>query len=102
MKWNDHGESVAVSAERHSAAPLALPNPITNDVLLNRFKTGLQPKLQDQGVLVTGDFDTVVSSVSRLFTAQQGMCKEQVREVSEGSKILASGRGPKFSKEKAG
>lgn len=64
---------------------MALPSPITNDVLLNRFKAGLPQKLQDQAVLVTGDFDTVISSVSRLSTAQKSSSREPVREIGEGS-----------------
>lgn len=65
MKWNERRESVAKLADRLRSAAMSLPTPISNDVLLNRFKAGLPSKLQDQAALVFRDFDTVVSSVSR-------------------------------------
>lgn len=83
MRWSEKKESVAQYAERLRSASMALPTPIEGDVLLNRFKAGLPQKLQDQAVLVMGDFDTVVSSVSRLSTAQQNLHRESIREVKE-------------------
>lgn len=83
MKWNERRESVATYAERLRSASMVLPTPVANDVLLNRFKAGLPQKLQDQAVLVTRDFDAVVSTVSRLSTAQQSTNKEYVREIGE-------------------
>lgn len=97
MKWNEKKESVAHYAERLRSAAMALPTPVDNDVLLNRFKAGLPQKLQDQAVLVMGDFDTVVSSISRLSTAQQSFHREQVREVIE-----SAGGGPSQSSGNAG
>ena len=83
MKWNERKESVGSYAERLRSASMSLPTPISNDVLQNRFKAGLPQKLEDQAVLVTGDFDTVVSAVARLSTAQQVSTREHVREVAE-------------------
>lgn len=83
MTWNERKESVAEYAERLRAASLALPTPIANDVLLNRFKAGLPQKLQDHAILVAGDFDEVVSAVSELSSAQQNTSKEPVRKVRE-------------------
>ena len=85
LKWNERKESVATYAERLHSDSIALPTATTTDVLLNLFKSGLPQKWQDQAVLVTGDFDTVVSSVSRLSTAQQASAREPVREIGESS-----------------
>lgn len=84
LKWNDRRESVGGYAERLRSAAMALPSAIPSDVLLNRFRAGLPQKLQDQAVLATGDFDEVVSAISRLSSAQKST-PEHVREVSETS-----------------
>lgn len=102
MKWNERRESVAYYAERLRSASMAWTTPISDDVLLNRFKAGLPQRLQDQAVLVTGNFDTVVSSVSRLSTAQQSAPRELVREVSEahsptGRQTLPAAKVPTYS-----
>lgn len=83
MKRNDRKESVAHYAERLRSAEMALPTTSSMDVLLNCFKAGLPQKLQDQAVLVTGEFDTVVSSVSRLSAAQPSIHRESVRYTAE-------------------
>ena len=90
MKWNERKESVGSHAERLRSASMSLPAPISNDVSLNRFKGGLPQKLQDQAVLVTGDFDTVISALARLSTAQQVSTREHVREVAERTTQNAS------------
>ena len=78
MKWNDRKDSVAHYAERLRSAAMALPTTISMGVLLNRFKAVLPQKLHNQAVLVMGDFDTVVRSVSLLSTAQPSMHRESV------------------------
>ena len=71
LRWSERQESVAAYADRLRSASLALAMLVADEVLLNRFKAGLPQALQDQAVLVTGDFDSVVSVVSRLSSAQQ-------------------------------
>ena len=65
---------------------MTLATPVSDEVLLNRSKAGLPQKLQDQTVLVTGEFDSVVSVVSRLLSAQQNTVREHVREIAEPAK----------------
>lgn len=45
------------------------------------LKAGLPMRLQDQAMLVTDDFDTVVSNASRLSCVEQVSARERVREV---------------------
>lgn len=85
LKWNERRESVSGYAERLRSAAIALPTEVGAGVLLNGFRAGLPQKLQDQAVLVTGDFDDVVSAVSRLSSAQMAP-KKQVREIQEGGR----------------
>lgn len=83
MAWNERREAVAAFAARLRSASIALPTDVSNDVHLNCFKAGFPQRLQQQAVLVGGDFDSVLSAVSRLSTAQPST-KETVREIGEG------------------
>ncbi len=82
MKWNERRESFVSFAHRLRFAALALPGGMKEDVLLNRLKAGLPPRLRDQANLISGSFDVVSSRLSRLSTAAQ-VRGEQVREAVE-------------------
>ena len=86
LRWNERHESVATYADRLKLASMTLATLVSDEVLLNRFKAGLPQKLQDQAVLVTGAFDSVVSVVSRLSSAQQNTAQEHVGEIAEPAK----------------
>eukprot|EP00171_Calliarthron_tuberculosum_P002219 IDg2219t1 len=60
LRWNEKRESFSAFAEKLRSAALALPKGVEEDVLLNRLKAGLPPRLRDQAHLVTGTFDEVV------------------------------------------
>lgn len=49
---------------------MALQTAVADEILLNRFDEGLPARLQDQAMLVTGNYDTVVCVVSRLYSGQ--------------------------------
>lgn len=67
---------------------MALQTPVADRVLLNRLKAGLSARLQDQAMIVTGDFDTVLSVLSGPCSAQQNTFEEKAWKVQE---FLADG-----------
>lgn len=83
LKCSERQESAAAFRERLTLASLILQTPGADEIFLIRFKAGLSARLQDQAMLVTGDFDTVVSEVPRLSSARQTIFRERVREVQE-------------------
>lgn len=83
FKWNARQESVAAFGELLRAASLSLQTPVVDDVLLSRFKAGLPLSLPDQAILVTSDYDTVVSVFPELSSAQLIVSIERVLEVEE-------------------
>ncbi len=99
MKWNERRESFVIFAHRLRSAALALPGGVKEDVLLNRLKAGLPPRLRDQANLISGSFDVAASRLSRLSTAAQ-VRGEQVREVLEGTvKKGNDSSGPSLGRE---
>lgn len=82
MKWNERKETFDRFAWRLQSAPLLLPDRVDDGLLLNRLRTGLPTRLQDQAKLVFGTFDEVVSRISILSSTQPGRM-EAVREIRE-------------------
>lgn len=80
-RWHDRKETFSSPTQRLRSTSLALPNGLSEDVLLNWLKAGIPPKLWDQAHLVAGSFDDVVSKISRITAAQ--MTGEPVCGVGE-------------------
>lgn len=83
IKWNESKETLPMYIERIRTGTRMLQIPITNNILVNRFKAGLSYKLRQQIMVIKGSFDTIVSLVSRLVAEQQRTPIETVREVRE-------------------
>lgn len=83
MRWNKRKEPFDRFAWRLRSAALLLPDKVDDGLLLNRLKTGLPTRLQDQAKMFSGTFDEVVSRVASLSSAQSGRV-ESVREIEEG------------------
>ena len=81
LRWNEKRESFYAFAQKLRSAALALPNGMTEEIMLNRLKAGIPTRLRDQAQLITGSFDEVVSRLSRVSGAQ--LSRESVREISE-------------------
>lgn len=62
---------------------MVLETAVTDDILLNRFMARLLSRLENQAVLATEDFRTVVSTFSRIFRAEKVVFIEQARKFQE-------------------
>lgn len=83
MKWNEKRESFDRFASCLRSAFLSLPTGTVDEgVLVNRLRSGLPQRIQDQAILITGGFDEVVSKLSNLSSTQL-LRGESVREVKE-------------------
>lgn len=71
--------------QRLRSASVALQTSVTDETILKCFKAGLPSGLQDQAILVTGDFDTIVRIMSRLSGSQRVVSRKKTREVQEAS-----------------
>lgn len=86
MQWNESRESFMKFATRLRSAAMMLPSgTIDEGFLLNRLKTGLPKRIQDQAALISGSYDEVVGKLASLSTVKNP--KERVRAVVEGSHI---------------
>lgn len=83
LERNERQESVAAFGKRLRSASLASRTSVADEILLNRFQAGLSARLQDQAMLVIGNFDNVVSVGSRLSSSQQKRFRERVLEVQK-------------------
>jgi hypothetical protein len=92
--WKEKSESIEQFGARLQTAAIALPERVSDEVLVHRFIDGLPGRLKTQALLVYGNFDEVVAKtalVSRALGGRASLEGEMVRTVQDGKSITAPG-----------
>lgn len=92
MRWAERNETVEQFGTRPSAAALALPEEVAEEVLIHRFVEGLPSRLRDKALLVGGTYDEVVAKTSMVSGASQSRgAFEPVRATYENEPYRTTG-----------
>lgn len=83
LKWNKRRKSVDAFDERERSVSMDLQTPVSDKILLSRFKATLPSGLRNRAYIVRRELDTAVSVVPSLSSAQQTGFREWAREVQE-------------------
>lgn len=89
MAWKEGRESLNQFVHRVREAALALPEPVSDDTMLDRFIQSLPPTVQDLAISVPGSFDEVsgrvamISASTALETGRGRYRGERVRQLQE-------------------
>lgn len=79
IRWNERRESFTIYAQNLCSASLVFSNEVPADLLLNRLKAEVPTRLKVQTRLTTKSIDNVITTISRLSSAQ--FIRKHIREV---------------------
>jgi hypothetical protein len=84
--WKEKTNSIEQYGARMATAAMALPEHVSEEALVHRFVEVLPQRLKVQALLISGEYDEVVSKTSLVQKASQiaVIGPEMIREVNEG------------------
>jgi hypothetical protein len=80
-------ESVGQYAERLRELACGLPETLSDEMLLQRFRDGLSNNLKISALAVTGEFDAVVSQVEQISDAMEAATAARTRRYGGGEAV---------------